>query len=297
VQPDGTRRKVCQVQIAKGFFSGKVQVTVPRYPGGEIEGNAVEIALGRKRAPSRGAARPEPHNDAPLNTDTGPAKASIPTTPDFKSALTGELAKIAAEKQEKQITLADARKRVGLKPNATESDVKAMEGLVAEIERDVKDFLKDPSNKITAPEQAVDTGVVLRGSYTIRNPKSMESLLYDKDGWDCWEQTTIFAGIVASSAAILIAPNVGALVCFFGGLWGGFIVTKMFRSAFLDSAEKNYRSYLRGPLKSKEPGSLGAIAESLRQAGLDCDICVGDWHYNGSCRVDLTVSLKPTRQA
>jgi hypothetical protein len=180
VQPDGTRRKVCQVQIAEGFFSGKVQVTVPRYPGGEIEGNAVEIALGLKRAPSRVAARPERTNEAPLNTDTAPAKASISAAPDFNSALTGELAKIAAEKQEKQIALADARKRVGLKPNASESEVQEMEGLVAAIERDVKDFLNDPRNKITAPEQAVDTGVVLRGSYQISFPESMKTLPLDK---------------------------------------------------------------------------------------------------------------------
>lgn len=75
-----------------------------------------------------------------------------------------------------------------------------------------------------------------------------------------------------------------------------------FRAIMAESGEwyndhdTTYRSYLRGPLRSKEPGSLGAIVESLRQAGLDCDIRIGDWYRSEPWRVDLTVSFKPTEQ-
>lgn len=76
-----------------------------------------------------------------------------------------------------------------------------------------------------------------------------------------------------------------------------------FRAIMAESGEwyndhdTTYRSYLRGPLRSKEPGSLGAIVESLRQAGLDCDIRVGESHISEPWRVHLSVSLKPTKQA
>ena len=81
------------------------------------------------------------------------------------------------------------------------------------------------------------------------------------------------------------------------GQWVTLIVFRMVTSFILNSGEENSRSYLRGPLQSKEPGSLGAIAESLRQAGLDCDIRIGDWSSDGPWRVDLSVWLKPTEQS
>jgi|GEM_PF-3415288 hypothetical protein len=277
VQADGTTRKVCQVQIAKGFFSGKVQVTVPRYPGGETEGDAVEIALGLKRGPSRGAARPE-------------IAARGLAAGDVKS-------KLGAEVRRQAVAQTQAVGKLGLSSKATGSDISELNGLVASIERDVAGLCNGDVQGIQASRQSNGTYVILSRGYKIRRPDTLPNRIGLSPSETALAISVgLASGIMAGWFGVAIAPPIALLsgFCFgFLGLNTGFGATWA-ALEYRDSVRPS--SYLRDPLRSKEPGSLGVIVEKLREAGLGCDIRVGAWDRK-KLRVDLTVSFKPTEEA
>ena len=281
VEADGTARKVCQVRISKGFFSGKAHVTVPRYPGGETEGDRVEIALGLKTTPGEGVA---------------PTGAPISAAPDFKSTLEAQIAHQHAAKQEEQRT----RKRLGLTPKASVWDIQEMKRLVGEIERDVKDLLNDPANRSEVTKKVDGSYEVLRGHYKIDKPEALKTLEKALDPIHHSMATIMLAGsltgiaLATSLGVMLVPPGIAHYVV---ASLGGMGVALVGGLAAVDSyIIARHRHYLRGSLQSKEPGSLGAVVDSFHKAGLDCDIRVGAW-YRKEMRVDLRVSYTPKKDA
>ena len=282
VQADGTTRRVCQVQIAKGVFSGKVQVIVPRYPGGETEGDRVENALGLKRAPRRGP--------APTKSSASPARA-------FASALDAQIAQYDEAQKEAQT----ARKRLGLKPSATASDVQELERLVHEIEIDVKHLLNHRACNINFSRRPDGTYTVLDRSHRIAIPDAQTEIerIWKKAarylGWTPIGGLAVGACFGAATEGLVGAGVAGAFF-FMGGCIVGLLAIPIFDKASAIHSSVQHSRYLRKPLLSKEPGSLGAIVEKLHEAGLGCDIRVGAWDRK-ELRVDLTVSYKPTEEA
>jgi len=284
VQPDGTTRRVCQVQIAKGVFSGKAQVTVPRYPGGETEGNRVEIALGLKGAPSRVAARPE-------------IAARGLAAGDVESKLAAEVRRqAAAQTKAKQLHESELRK-LGLSSKATDSDISELNRVVASIERDVTGLLNGDVQGIQASRQSNGTYVILNCAYTIRRPDTLPDCTEPSQSLsDLTLSVALASGIMAGWFGVSIAPPIALVSGAFFGVLGFFIggVAVVAAQEYRDYVR--HSGYMRNPLRSKEPGSLGAIVEKLREAGLGCDIRVGAWDRK-KLRVDLTVSYKPTEEA
>jgi hypothetical protein len=300
--PDGTTADVCQVRIAKGFFSGRLKVAVVPYPGGKTEGDRVEIALGLKRAPSEGAAGSGQHNHTTHNSSAKPTGASITAVSNFEQALGAETPQQDPVEEVKRIALTSARKMLGLKSNASESDIQEMRRLVAVVEKDLKVLLNDPASRLDATQQSDGTYTVLCKSYTIEHPEALQGLESAT-----WLETFTVAGILISTGLGAFLGAIPALSGISGGtesicagvlgiigfslgalvsLYGGEIAVDRHINA-------SHLGYLKIPLQGKEPGTLGAIVDSLHKAGYNCNIRVGTW--NGKeMRVDLTVSERFT---
>ncbi len=238
-------------------------VDVIPYEGGTQEALTIRAALHKKQAPSEGA---------------GITRTTNSAAPDFTSALEAQIAHQHSAKREEQRT----RKRLGLGPKASEPEVQEMTRLVAEIESALERLLKNPKSLSNIAPQSDGTRTLLRQSFQISRPDSLP----------------VMNGITAHTSLCLMA----ALPFVALGHWGvapGVLavmtasILQFFGVVFFESL-KEFRpfSYLKGPLQSREPGSLGAVVDSFHNAGLNCVIRVGASNEE-EMRVDLKVTYKP----
>jgi hypothetical protein len=244
----------------------------------------VEIALGLKTTPGEGVA------------STG---APIATAPDLTSALEAQIVHELAGKQEEQRT----RKRLGLKPNAEVSEVQEMKRLVTQIERDSERLLKNPMDISNIAKQSDGTYTVLHRSYKLETPEALRQF---QDSWDTTQiflfcthgVSCIFGTIMGLGAASFLIDSTYPVVtlCTTGLAIGLAVVAVGAKSLSTRYPAFCHNKYIGGSLRSKEPGSLGAVVDSFHKARLDCDIRVGAWDRK-EMRVDLRVSYTPKKHA
>lgn len=301
-EADGTTRKVCQVRVSQGVFSRGVTVTVPPYKGGEAEADLVEIAMGKRRATGDRNAPTSQHTDATVNKNGAPTKTPHSTAPDFRSALGAEVERQLSAIEKERIALATTRKRLGLGSKASESEIQEMKRFVADIESDLEYLLKYPTNISNVTKESDGTYTVLHHGYSIRRPSSLPKPP------DVWSYN--YSGMKTAFALTLAVLSTAGM-CTLGRMLGGelgFLCglgAPLFIAIPIDLAASiledrylynRYSNYFRGPLRSSEPGSLGAAVESLHKAGLHGDIRVADWGPE-ELQVNLKVTYKPTEEA
>jgi hypothetical protein len=202
----------------------------------------------------------------------------------------------AAQTKAKQLHESELRK-LGLSSKATDSDISELNRVVASIERDVTGLLNGDVQGIQASRQSNGTYVILNCAYTIRRPDTLPDCTEPSQSLsDLTNSVALASGIMAGWFGVSIAPPIALVSGAFFGVLGFFIggVAVVAAQEYRDYVR--HSGYMRNPLHSKEPGSLGAIVEKLREAGLGCDIRVGAWDRK-KLRVDLTVSYKPTEEA
>jgi hypothetical protein len=321
-ETDGAEKKVCQVRVAQGFFSPGITVTVTPYRGGAHEARTIEREL-EKQAPTAESTSHVTHQAGSAvergNSPSRPAEVVLPDltqTIEKRIASSHELQKrIAAQREEDRCALASRAKKLGLSPSAPKRDVEIIEKLRNDIARDLKAL---PEQARTGDIQLQRDGrvSVMTRSYTIDLPESVQrtSDWIDRRFSGRWDQSkdwdnkiekicrlvgfwAAFGLTVTSSIPLILGAKMifgAAMGC--SGIFLGILLSVPIR--LLPHACSRLQSklaglgFLRGPLRSREPGSLGDIVESLRGDGLECDIHVGergkrDW------RVNLEVTYKP----
>ena len=280
---DGTEKQLCHVRISQRVFTGAVRVRVTSYKGGDDVAAEVVAALDQKGAPREDTASGEKGVGVAQATHASQARrARGGVNSKLEDAIE---ARFTAEEDALDKDLA-VRKRLGLSSLATEHEVVQMRDLVAKI--------KAAWERVRTGQAQLETKddgscVVMRLDYVldgIAERRILRPTLFswEKDPlyhWDKPSRTSetgmALAGLLGIGiATTIIGVAIGSPTIAERGwtiaLYLPFIlpIAEVARTLvnFLIVEKLRGAAYLRGPLASKNPDSLGGVIDAIREAGL-----------------------------
>ena len=284
---DGTEKQLCHVRISQRVFTGAVRVRVTSYKGGDDVAAEVVAALDQKGAPREATASGEKGVGVAQATHASQARrARGGVNSKLEDAIE---ARFTAEEDALDNDLA-VRKRLGLSSLATEHEVAQMRDLVAKIKAawervrtgqaqlETKDdgscvvmrldyvldgiaerrilrptlfsWEKDPGYHWDKPSRRFETGIALGGLFIANFGIGIATTII---GVAIGSPTIAERGLVISLCPPWILP-----IAEVARTLVNFLIVEKLRGA----------AYLRGPLASKNPDSLGGVIDAIREAGL-----------------------------
>ena len=328
-EQNGATQKLCQVTISQGFFTSAVTVKVTSYDNQIAAARSIESVLTSISRPQESTTTLNQQQGASRDLPSSPITIVPPAAKELLSKLEMEVQKqrevAEAAEVTRAIEAAEARRadkateakrshgarRLGLGPNASQDEIRAMELLAAQINRDVTHFING-EDALKAPTKRSDGSfVVMERSYTMHSRDRSMGIADLGRGWNHGEAprnalvaVAMGAGGLAYFAQLVLMkdgmidriPFFVAPMCFalfvLTDAWD--LLCKGVVNLGLKVNMMRSNAFLQRATKSIELGSLGASLAAIEAAGLRGKLVV-ESADTASMKVKLTVTYKPEK--